>query len=153
MRWLLILVLVLAVLTLAAAIGIRRLPLEAEEWNTPYDGDARVGDTQPLNGFVALREITTTPEGVLEALDRVAVATPRTIRAAGSVDAGRITWVTRSAVFAFPDYTTAEVVQGPDGPLLVIRGRARLGKGDMGVNRRRIEAWLSRLGPLVVAPA
>ena len=66
-----------------------------------------------------------TPEAPdLAALDAVAMAWPRTERLAGGPEEGRITWVTRSALVGFPDYTTAAVrdrpgAQGSDG------GRAR----------------------------
>jgi hypothetical protein len=44
----------------------------------------------------------------LARLDEIALATPRTTRLAGSPDEGRITWITRSALWGFPDYTTAQ---------------------------------------------
>ena len=47
------------------------------------------------------------PEDVLARLDAIALQTPRTMRLDGSPEDGLITWVTRSAVFGFPDYTTA----------------------------------------------
>jgi hypothetical protein len=74
-------------------------------------------------------------------LDAIAMATPRTTRLAGSVEAGRITWITRSALFGFPDYTTAQVTTGG----LTVYARLRFGRGDMGVNAARLRDWLSRL--------
>jgi hypothetical protein len=78
----------------------------------------------------------------LAALDARAMAWPRTQRLAGSVAAGRITWVTRTAFWGFPDFTTAEV--GPDG--LTIYARSRYGSRDYGVNAARLRAWLGSLG-------
>jgi uncharacterized protein (DUF1499 family) len=80
-------------------------------------------------------------EDALARLDEIALETPRTSRLAGSAEDGRVTYVTRSRVFGFPDYTTAEVV---DGQLRVF-GRLRFGGSDMGVNRARIESWLAQL--------
>ena len=60
---------------------------------------------------------------------------------AGSLEAGHITYVVRSRVFGFPDYITARQV----GADLVILSRARFGHYDLGVNARRLDAWLSGL--------
>lgn len=87
------------------------------------------------------------PEAVLARLDRIALATPRTVRLAGSPEEGRITWVTRSAFFGFPDYTTAEA--RTDGPVTVLRvwARLRYGRRDFGVNAARLRDWLAQLSP------
>jgi uncharacterized protein (DUF1499 family) len=50
-------------------------------------------------------------------------------------------YVTRSAVFGFPDYTTLRRA----GDQLEIYGRLRFGKSDLGVNATRIDGWLMRL--------
>ena len=78
---------------------------------------------------------------LLARLDAVALATPRTTRLAGSVEEGRITWVTRSAAWGFPDFTTAEA--GADG--LAVEARSRFGQSDMGVNAARLTDWLLQL--------
>ena len=75
----------------------------------------------------------------------IATATPRTHRLAGSPEAGRITWITRSRLWGFPDYTTAQVTQTPTGPRLDIHARLRFGRSDMGVNAARLHAWLAQL--------
>lgn len=81
------------------------------------------------------------PVAILAALDRIALAEPRTRRLAGSPEEGRITWMQRSAVFGFPDYITAEA--GPEG--WALWSRARFGRRDLGVNRARLERWLTAL--------
>ncbi|MBU2572387.1 MAG: DUF1499 domain-containing protein [Gammaproteobacteria bacterium] len=80
--------------------------------------------------------------GDLAALDAIIRATPRTEVLAGDVAQGMITYVTRSRVFGFPDYTTVR----QDGARLEIYGRLRFGKSDLGVNAARIDGWLQRLG-------
>jgi uncharacterized protein (DUF1499 family) len=85
------------------------------------------------------------PAAVLAALDAVAMATPRTTRLAGSAEEGRITWVTRSRLMGFPDYTTATAIAGPAGTGLVIFARQRFGSSDLGVNRARVEDWVARI--------
>ncbi|SDC19387.1 DUF1499 domain-containing protein [Ruegeria marina] len=88
-----------------------------------------------------LRAVATGPEG-LARLDRVARATPRTRVLAGSVTEGMVTYVTRSRVFGFPDYTTA----WQDGDTLRIWARLRFGGSDFGVNRDRVDQWLAAIG-------
>lgn len=108
------------------------------------------GDDAGAHSFKAARQITAPAADVLRAVDSVARQTERTQLVAGSVGEGLMTYETRSALMGYPDYTTVTVVDGPDGPLLVILGRARFGSSDMGVNRERVEVWLAQLGPLVV---
>lgn len=83
---------------------------------------------------------------VLARLDAIALATPRTTRLAGSPEQGRITWITRSAFWGFPDYTTAQAATPQQGSAEVILfARSRFGKSDLGVNAARLRDWLSRL--------
>ncbi len=86
------------------------------------------------------------PVGLLADLDRVALGSPRTLRLAGSPAEGRITWITRSAFWGFPDYTTAEVRKDGAVTTLNIFARQRYGRGDLGVNAARLRDWLARLG-------
>jgi uncharacterized protein (DUF1499 family) len=90
----------------------------------------------------AVRVVRTGPDA-LEQLNAVALATPRTTVLAGWVAAGMVTYVTRSAVFGFPDYTTAR----QDGDVLVVWARSRFGRSDLGVNRDRIDRWLEAIQP------
>lgn len=86
-----------------------------------------------------------TSEAVLAELDQIALATPRTTRLAGTPQSGRITWITRTALMGFPDYTTAEATQAPDGTRLDVYARQRFGEVDFGVNAARLAAWLSEM--------
>lgn len=82
-------------------------------------------------------------------LDEIIRATPRTEVLTGSRAEKMITYVTRSKVFGFPDYTTLGVYDGlsEDGDLryVEINSRQRFGLDDLGVNRARIERWLDAL--------
>jgi uncharacterized protein (DUF1499 family) len=81
------------------------------------------------------------PRQLLARLDAVALATPRTVRLVGSVNEGRVTWITRSRAWGFPDYTTAEA--RADG--LYIQARSRFGSSDLGVNAARLKDWMQAL--------
>jgi hypothetical protein len=54
-------------------------------------------------------------------------------------------WVARSALMNYPDIIVAEVVPGTDGAGLFLYSRSLFGWSDMGVNRKRVEAWLAAL--------
>ncbi|MEP3332951.1 DUF1499 domain-containing protein [Sedimentitalea sp.] len=132
-------VIVWLVLTLVVvAMGyIRLAPSDPVEWHQMPD-QPQVEDF--ANGVI--RVVETGPNGLAE-LDAIATATPHTERRFGSVEDGMVTYVTRSLVFGFPDYTTVRQT----GDTLEIYGRARFGKSDLGVNRARVEGWIDALQP------
>lgn len=127
---------------------VRLAPSDPARWNASpslygWDHGGPWDQVVPMEGGASLRlsPVVGQPAELLERLDAIALATPRTIRLAGSVSEGRITWVTRSALWGFPDYTTAEV--RADG--LYVYARLRFGRGDMGVNAARLQAWMQAL--------
>ena len=85
------------------------------------------------------------PDAALARLDAIALSTPRTTRLAGRPEEGMITWITRSAVFGFPDYTTAHAVRTGSGVDLILHARQRFGQKDLGVNAARLRDWITRL--------
>ncbi|WP_406644330.1 DUF1499 domain-containing protein [Aliisedimentitalea scapharcae] len=87
-----------------------------------------------------IRVVETGPDG-LARLSQIATESPRTKILAGSIGDGMITFVTRTRVVGFPDYTTVQ----QDGPHLKIYARSRFGRSDLGVNRNRVEAWIAAL--------
>lgn len=131
---------VVAVLGLMAYV--RLAPSDPALWHVDL---AAAGFKGPANGSVfcvrpdnAFGPVAGDPKDLLARLDTVAMATLRTDRLAGSAAEGRITWVTRSRLMGYPDYTTAQVMPGPG---LCILGRQRFGEADLGVNAARIGAW------------
>lgn len=136
---------------LGALAFIRLAPSDPAVWNV----DLAAPGFDPGNGqvFCVTAENRYGPlpdaSAALAQLDRIAMATPRTERLAGSAESGRITWITRTALIGYPDYTTAQVL--PDGALCLF-GRQRFGDGDFGVNAARIGAWAQALLGLQEAP-
>lgn len=126
-------IVIVAIVALLAYV--RLAPTDAARWHQPISSET---DMDMEGGAI---RVVPADEDTLARLNEVALATPRTKVLAGSVDEGRVTYVTRSRVFGFPDYTTAEVTDGQ----LRVYGRLRFGKGDMGVNRERVEGWLAQL--------
>ncbi len=66
---------------------------------------------------------------------------PRTQVLAGSVSDGHVTYVTRSAFWGFPDYTTMQLVDGQ----IRMFARLRFGASDLGVNGKRLERVLAAI--------
>lgn len=135
-----------AVLVLAAYI--RLAPSDPARWHIalPEQGpaDCTLHPSEGAARFSCL--LPEAPETALARLDAIALATPRTTRLAGSPATGRITWITRTALWGFPDYTTAQATVTPQGTRLDLYARLRFGGGDMGVNAARLADWTGRLG-------
>ncbi len=119
----------------ALAAYIRLAPSDPADWHVPPAAEAN----RDLAGGV-LRVVETGPDGLAK-LDAIARVSPRTAVLAGSVDDGMITYVTRTKVIGFPDYTTVQ----QDGDTLRIHGRLRFGRRDFGVNKDRVDDWLGQM--------
>ncbi len=130
---------IIAVLALLMAY-IRLAPTDPGQWH--------LDPSQALSGRTGLqtsRVFADTPGALLARLNAIALATPRTTLLAGDPQSGRITWVTRSLIMGFPDYTTAEATETTTGTRLFVYARLRFGGSDFGVNARRVTLWLSQL--------
>lgn len=137
---------ILIALILAGVLGaIRLAPSDPQRWHTdPARAQPGPGRFVVCNGG-DLPAVPAGP-GTLARLAAIADATPRTRLLAGSAVTGRITWVTRSAVFGFPDYTTAGLHDAANGPEICLYARLRFGRADFGVNEARLRGWLAALG-------
>lgn len=134
--------LILALLVGFAAY-VRLAPSDPVRWHRASQAQWPWGEVVANDSSATLRlgPDTGPPSDLLARLDVIALATPRTTRLAGSVETGRITWITRSLIWGFPDYTTAEARE--DG--LYLDARSRFGRNDHGVNAARLREWLARL--------
>lgn len=126
----------IVLVVVAGAAYVRLAPTNTARWHQMPEAITDQG----LSGG-AVRVIAA-DENTLERLDAIIRDTPRTHVLAGAPSEGMITYVTRSAVFGFPDYTTVRRV----GDQIKIYGRLRFGRSDLGVNAARIDGWLMRLG-------
>jgi len=122
----------------AALFYIRVSPTDVARWHQPIQGSE---DVDLQGGAVRVLPAGAT---ALARVDAAAMALPRTVRLAGSVDQGRITYRTRSKVIGFPDFTTVEYKDGQ----LKMFARLRFGRSDFGVNAAR----LKRLQRAAVGP-
>ena len=130
MNWIVLIVL----LALAGLLlWIRFAPDDVARWHAV----PTVAEDRDFEGGV-MRSVP----GALAALDPIIRSEPRTRVLAGSVASGIVTYITRSKVMGFPDYTTVQ----QRGDTIFLYARLRYGKSDMGVNKARVERWLAALG-------
>lgn len=122
---------IIVIAVVGLAVFVRVAPSDPARWHREIKGVA----AKDLPG-AALRIVP----GDLSRFDEIAQSAGAQ-RLAGSAQEGRITYIARSRIWGFPDYITAE----QRGDQLAVYGRLRFGKSDLGVNRRRIEAWLAQL--------
>ncbi len=127
-------ILTLGAIIIGALLYIRLAPSNVAHWHVDL-----THMTAPKSSGV-LRDLKATS---LADVHKVAAATERTQVLAGTVEAGKITYITRSAVFGFPDYTTVQTL--PSGGVRIF-ARLRFGKSDFGVNAARIDMWQAVLG-------
>ncbi len=140
--------LVLVAALVAADAYVRLAPSDPAVWHvdpltearpaTPNFYLLRVGDGDAPPLFLPLP-----PDQAAARVQAVALATPRTQVLAGQGD--WVTYVTRSKLWGFPDYTSVRILPVDGGSEVAILARSRFGKGDMGVNRARVEDWAKRL--------
>lgn len=126
---------IVAIAFLAILAYVRLAPSDPAAWHLEPQV---TGDKSFSNGVT--RRVTSGPDG-LRRIDSAIGAEPRTHVLDGSVQQGMITYVTRSRMMGFPDYTT--ILQ--NGDELLIYARSRFGRKDFGVNRQRIERWIGAL--------
>ena len=76
----------------------------------------------------------------------VAADQPRTFQAAVFADQRQAHYVARSAVFNFPDLITVQVRAATSNTSdLILYSRSVYGESDLGVNRKRLQAWLAAI--------
>jgi uncharacterized protein (DUF1499 family) len=71
---------------------------------------------------------------------------PRVVMVASDLEQRRFSVIQHSALLRFPDIVTVEFIplEG-DRSSLAVYSRARYGRSDFGVNRKRVLRWLDRL--------
>ncbi len=135
----------LVALALAGLVYIRLAPSNAADWHK-RPGNSIMGHNALKDGHIFREAVPGDGRETLANLDRIIRGMPRTTVLAGSMDDGKITYVTRSKVIGFPDYTTVSIVEENGESILEIWGRLRFGASDLGVNPARIQRWLDALG-------
>lgn len=112
-------------------------------WYRMVPGDADVDrdpkrDAVPPTFRVSAAELAAAFDAVATADDRVEVI-------AGSASAGFVTYMQRSLLFGFPDFISVKFIDlEGGGSTLGIFSRARDGKSDLDVNKKRVIRWVEQ---------
>ncbi|MCP5075219.1 MAG: DUF1499 domain-containing protein [Rhodobacteraceae bacterium] len=78
------------------------------------------------------------------AFDKMALGKPNVTKFAGDPGELLVTYVQRSRRMRYPDYVSVKFIDLPDDrSTLAVFSRARYGVSDRGVNRARVERWVS----------
>ena len=102
-------------------------------------------------GFTPTPDIVTPPyripaDRLFSLVQSVAADQPRTFQAAVYADQRQVHYVARSVVFNFPDQIMVQVrAETPDTSDLILYSRSVYGESDLGVNRKRLQAWLAAI--------
>ncbi|MBI1217515.1 MAG: DUF1499 domain-containing protein [Rhodobacteraceae bacterium] len=142
--------LLLLVLAVGLMAYVRFSPNDAARWQVDpvTAGVAGLSNgylLRPAGGDAAAPVYAMPPAALAARIDAVARAWPRTRRFAGDPAMGVVTYITRTLVWGFPDFTTVKVLPAPGGATFAAFARARFGQGDFGVNKARLLAWLAAL--------
>jgi len=139
------------------ALAVRMTPLGAIDYQFEdiqplmtqgVDGHFSVGREADMPSVVFKGE---TPQQVAARLKEIIEATPRTTLLVGwlSDESAQpeynVSYVTRSAIWSFPDVTSVKVERSNAGTIVSMHGRVVYGKYDFGVNEARIRGWLDQL--------
>ncbi len=133
----------LLMIAISGLIFVRMAPHDTATLHVPPPMDAAPDGPVMKDGsglFVQVYDVP--PADILEKFNTVALDTKRTRILAGSAEEGMITYVTRSRIFGFPDYTTVQAVAEGQGSRVTIYARLRFGLSDFGVNSTRVRSWL-----------
>lgn len=126
---------IIIALVVAVLAYVRLAPSDVTRWHRSI-----VATEDKDMGKAAIRVRPPVPDG-LARIDETIQAMPRTRILAGSAKDGHVTYITRSAAFGFPDYTTIQ----QDGDSLRLFARSRFGRRDFGVNSARLRQVLQGL--------
>lgn len=114
---------------------------------TPSDALACPPDLCPAKIDIVPPDFAVAPSILREAFSRAILPERRLTLVAIDDSMSTDRYVQRSEKMRFPDTIVVRFLERPGGhSTIAIYSRSQLGRGDMGVNRARIERWLEKLG-------
>ncbi len=128
-------------LVLVGWVYVRFAPAD----NAKFHVDATLAKSPRNGGYRTSFDTLFSPDKILNEIDKTAKNTLKTMHLVGSIETGRITYVSRSAVIGFPDYITVQAAATDTGSTVTILSRLRFGAIDLGVNKARVQTWIKRL--------
>lgn len=110
-------------------------------WCLAAPADALPG----LTPHILTAMLPMSPDRLCGLMARMLRGRPRTRITAANPDTFRIDAIQRSRIFRFTDDVALWAMPVGDGAAPVILSRSRIGRNDLGTNRRRVENWLAAL--------
>ncbi|MEM9709106.1 MAG: DUF1499 domain-containing protein [Pseudomonadota bacterium] len=92
------------------------------------------------------------PDKVFAVLDGIIRATDGVRAVAEGPEPNHASYVARTPILGFPDWVSIRVVGVEGGAAVAVYARARFGVSDLGVNKARIDGWLSELESALADP-
>lgn len=143
------LALALLLLGTGFAAYVRFAPSDPARWHEDPRLVARPGTPnfhliRMVGGDAMPQVFQMTPEALAARVDEIAREDGARL-IAGSLGALHMTYLTRTRLMGYPDYTSVLIEPAGEGAMLLAFARARFGQSDMGVNRARLERWLAAL--------
>jgi hypothetical protein len=132
----------LASVTVGLGVYVRLAPSEARHWHVD---PAATPDTGAANFARADLILPGEPAQLAARLAAVAEADGAVVLAG---DGLHRTWISRSRLMGYPDYTSIRLEPAEGGTRLVALARSRFGQNDWGVNRARLDRWIAALRAL-----
>jgi uncharacterized protein (DUF1499 family) len=112
---------------------------------SPNSALAAAADFKPTADIV-LPVYHLPPAQLFAAIEAVAASEPRVFVQIVYPATLEAHWVARSALLNFPDLIVAQVSPaGKDSSTLTLYSRSVYGSSDLGVNRKRLQAWIAAL--------
>lgn len=123
-------------------------PLSAPKPSTPNSYRVVPADSvRDVDADAASKKYEMPAAALGAAFDRIVRSSGNVEVVGGTLEGGFITYVQTSKIFAFPDYISVKFIEVDDqNSTLAVFSRSRFGRSDLGVNKKRITAWLERLG-------
>ncbi|MDO9526189.1 MAG: DUF1499 domain-containing protein [Gemmobacter sp.] len=129
----------LAALLVATLVYVRLAPSDPAIWHV--DPNNAADPRASTFARIVPGGVTGADPGSLAARVKDAMlAMPRTRLLAGTVADTHMTFVTRSRLMGYPDYTSIRILQDPAGATIAALARSRFGQYDFGVNAARLNA-------------
>ncbi len=143
MRIFILILIVLAVLTVAASAFVRFASITPSDWHV--DPEEVTPPTSPNFALLAGTEAISVDAPALALAGRlqtIAEADGAQV-IAGSLAEGFVTYVIRTRLMGYPDFVTLKLVPEGETTRMHIFSRARYGESDLGVNTARVQRWLT----------
>ena len=125
----------LVIIAVGFALFVRFAPSTTQRWHIPVEG------AQNKDGANYALRVMSADETTMARAHKAMMALPRTTVLAGSPETGAVTYVTRSKLMGYPDYTTINQT----GHMLKIYARSRFGRSDFGVNAARADRLVAAI--------